>query len=228
MNENNSFKEKTMKTIPKDYQHLLEAVACLYTVDNGCVKVFLLKQETEPYKGYWVLPRVKVSIQESCEEAIKKEIENHFQFQQVILEEVSSYSEPNRVLGEPIVSICYSGSVHLLDLQKDTGKGQWFPIQELPKIGYDHSKMIQDSKKKLQEKLTDLSSLKELFPSDFTLPEIQGVFESVLDKKIDRRNFRKRFLSFGYLEETGDYEKKGTGRPAKLYRFKEQEEKKLF
>ena len=82
---------------------------------------------------------------------------------------------------------------------------------------------------KLKDKLLDSEVLKKIFPSDFTLPEIQKIYESILGRKFDRRNFRKKFISLGLIEDTNDYDMNGVGRPAKLYRFKEHVSvKKLF
>ena len=86
---------------------------------------------------------------------------------------------------------------------------------------YDHEAIINNSIKSLKQKLSNSTALKTMFPSDFTLPEIQKVYEKLFDLNIDRRNFRKRFIKFDMIEETGEYSDSLNGRPAKLYRFKE-------
>ena len=97
----------------------------------------------------------------------------------------------------------------------------WFSIDKLPKIGYDHSRVIEGTVSELKKKLNQSHTLQQIFPSDFTLPEIQKIYEQVLTKELDRRNFRKKFLKLDLIEETGYKAPSVTGRPAKLYKFKE-------
>lgn len=222
-----------MKKNTKDYLRLIESIGCLYTIDQGCIKVLLLKQEEEPYKGYWVLPTTYVSIHETCMEAITRELEEKFHFTDLELEEVSTCSTPNRMLDVPVMAVSYLGFMSDLEALKYTAEvsfeTKWFDIDELPKIGYDHQEILQNAMEKLKDKLLDSEVLKKIFPSDFTLPEIQKIYESILGRKFDRRNFRKKFISLGLIEDTNDYDMNGVGRPAKLYRFKEHVSvKKLF
>ena len=222
-----------MGTVAKEYYHLVEATACLYTTQHGHVKVLLVKNEEEPYKGYWVLPRKYVNDSQTCYQTIYETLVCQFHFNHVYLEETFSNSNPKRLPNESLISINYLGFVNDYELEKHTEElnmeAKWFDIQELPKIGYDYQDTLDMTKQRLKEKLLSSEILKQFFPSDFTLPEIQKVYDSILDKKFDRRNFRKKFISLGLIEDTNDYDIKGTGRPAKLYRFKENIEiKKLF
>ena len=94
-------------------------------------------------------------------------------------------------------------------------------INEIPKMAYDHKEIIEKSIDKLKTKLVNSNVLKSLFPSDFTLPELQKIYEQILGKQLDRRNFRKKFLSLDLIEDTNEKNIGCNGRPAKLYRFKE-------
>jgi 8-oxo-dGTP diphosphatase len=106
---------------------------------------------------------------------------------------------------------------------------QWFNIDDIPKMGYDHEIIVKDSIKLLSKKLLNSKVLKNLFPSDFTLPEIQKVYEQILGRELDRRNFRKKFINLGLVTDTGDKNIGGNGRPGKLYRFNEDlRERDLF
>ena len=96
-------------------------------------------------------------------------------------------------------------------------------------MGYDHEEVVKDSIKILRKKLVNSEVLKNLFPSDFTLPEIQRVYEQILGHSLDRRNFRKRFVNLGIVVDTGDKNVSSNGRPGKLYRFNEEfKERNLF
>ena len=88
-------------------------------------------------------------------------------------------------------------------------------------MAYDHKEILENAIEKLKTKLTNTNVLKNLFPSDFTLPELQNVYEKIMNIKLDRRNFRKKFINLGLIEDTGYKNEGGSGRPAKLYKFKE-------
>lgn len=214
-----------MGVTKKEYQYILEALTCIYTVENGSVMILLIRKETEPYKGYWVIPGQYVSIQNTVEEVVKENTLDLTGMTDVYFEEAYAYSNPGRDPEKSLVSINYLGLVnhYMKETQtlKENVTAEWFPIDAIPKMGYDHEKIIMDTTRKLRDKIVDSDVLKKLFPSDFTLPEIQKVYESILGKKFDRRNFRKKFILLGLIEDTNDYFVSGTGRPAKLYRFKE-------
>ena len=96
-------------------------------------------------------------------------------------------------------------------------------------MAYDHADILHENIEFLRKKIVSSNVLKSLFPSDFTLPELQHAYEQILNKKFDRRNFRKKFINLGLIEDTGDKNVGGNGRPAKLYSFKEViEERNLF
>ena len=97
-------------------------------------------------------------------------------------------------------------------------------INSIPKMGYDHDKIVEKLINYLKKRIIDSNILKILFPSDFTIPELQKVYEQLLDIQIDRRNFRKRILNSGYIVSTGDVNEGNMGRPAKLYRFNDNKE----
>ena len=86
---------------------------------------------------------------------------------------------------------------------------------------YDHAKIANDSVHDLRNILKNISIIKKLFPSDFTLPELQSAYEQINGEELDRRNFRKKIISLNVLEETGENNLGESGRPAKLYRFKD-------
>ena len=111
------------------------------------IEVLLLKQEEEPYKGYWVLPTTYVSIHETCMEAITRVLEEKSHFTDLELEEVSTCSTPDRMLDVPVMAVSYLGFMSDLEALKLTTEvsfeTKWFDIHELPKIGYDHQEILQ-------------------------------------------------------------------------------------
>ena len=150
------------------------------------------------------------------------------------LEQGHIFSNLDRDPDERIVGVSYLALIDskTLEIKKEDRPDlelQWFNIDDIPKMGYDHEIIVKDSIKLLSKKLLNSKVLKNLFPSDFTLPEIQKVYEQILGRELDRRNFRKKFINLGLVTDTGDKNIGGNGRPGKLYRFNEDlRERDLF
>lgn len=205
---------------------IIETLVSMFTVQKGRLKVLLVRKKTDPYKGYWILPGSSLKKDETIEDSIIEAIREKIGFLNIYLEQSYVYSDVkrdpnNRVVACSFISLVDSTTVSLKQEQNDYEK-EWFNIDELPKIAYDHEDIIKRSIGTLRKKLASINALRILFPSDFTLPEIQKVYEQILDKTLDRRNFRKKFIHLGLIEETGDKNEGGAGRPAKMYRFKDE------
>ena len=204
----------------------LETLISIFSVEKGDIKILLIKKQEDPYKGYWILPRGILTNEETLEENIEKTLYNETGLKDVIVEQCKMFSKidrnPNaRVIGASFIGLIDSKSI---EIKKDEIKDvemKWFLINELPKIGYDHEEIAINSIETLKKKLLTSEALKTLFPSDFTLPELQKIYEQILGKQLDRRNFRKKFLSLDLIEDTNEKNIGCNGRPAKLYRFKE-------
>ncbi len=213
---------------PIIYKNSLETLVSLFTIDNGEIKVLLRKKKTEPYKGYWILPGDALKEAETFESCVNKVIYDKTGINNLHIEQCNTYSPLERRLGEKLVAISYMGLVDITTIlikqeEKATEEFGWFNISCLPKIGYDHKKIIENAIERLRGKFINFEVLKILFPSDFTLTEIQKSFEQILNKKFDRRNFRKKFMQLDLITETGETTEGSSGRPAKLYQFKNED-----
>jgi len=211
----------------------VEVLNNIFMADKGSIKILLLKKETEPYKGYWFLPRDILRNDESIADCACRIFQNFVNVKDVLFEENAVFSDNDRIPDEKVIGISCIALIDNITFslkQEESGfEYNWFDISSLPKMVYDHSKIASKAIQNLQEILRKIKMVKRLFPSDFTLPELQKIYEQVLNKELDRRNFRKKLMNFGYIEDTGDVNEGGTGRPAKLYRFKEEiEETNLF
>lgn len=203
----------------------IETLSSIFTIENGNFKILLFKKENDPYKGYWTLPSSIVEKDQSIEDSITNLVIEKVGLSNLWLEQNYTYGSVDRSYDNRVVSINYIGLIDFitidLKMQNNNIEKEWFKITELPKLAYDHEKIIEKSINSLKTKIKNISILKILFPSDFTLPEIQKVYEDLLEIKMDRRNFRKKLIEQEIIEETGEFNDGGTGRPAKLYRFKE-------
>ena len=155
-------------------------------------------------------------------------------FSNLHFEQCYVFSDVNRIMGNRVIATTCVGlidskSVELKQEIPESIESEWFSISVIPKTAYDHEVIITKAIDYLRSRIVNSNILRILFPSDFTLPELQKVYEQILGQELDRRNFRKKFINLGLIEDTG-YKNVGyTGRPAKLYRFKEEiEERDLF
>lgn len=215
-----------MDVLNVENSNFLETLISIFSVEKGDLKILLVKKQEDPYKGYWVLPRGILTNSETLEENIEKTLYNETGLKDVKVEQCKMFSKidrnPNaRVIGASFIGLIDAKSIELKKEKRDDIEMEWFLIDELPKIGYDHEEITINSINTLKQKLLSSDVLKTLFPSDFTLPELQKIYEQILGKKLDRRNFRKKFLSLDLIEDTNEKNIGCNGRPAKLYKFKD-------
>lgn len=211
--------------LDKEYNNILETLVSIFTVNDGDVKVLLMRKKTEPYKGYWILPGDYVKNNETLEDNIVDTIYKKLGISSIYLEQANSYSSlernpEGRVIAFNFLALVDSVSIKLKRVEREDYETNWFSIDSIPKMGYDHEIILNKAIELLKNKLSDFNALKYLFPSDFTLPELQGAYEQLMKVKIDRRNFRKKILNSSLIEPTGDKNDGFMGRPAYLYRFK--------
>lgn len=203
----------------------VEVLDNIFMVDKGNIKILLLKKETEPYKGYWSLPRGILSNDQDVLECALDVSYKLTGIKSIVFEEDAVFSDIQRINDERVLGISCTGLTDPITVslkQEETIlEYNWFDIKSLPKMIYDHFDIASKAISNLKLILDNFILLKRLFPSDFTLPELQKVYEQILGVELDRRNFRKRIMTLDVLEATGDNNMGESGRPAKLYRFKE-------
>lgn len=217
----------------KKYNQIIETAVGIFTVEKGKIKILLVHKKNDPYKGYWILPTRKFLEDESLDSSVEEILNNNIGISNLYKEQCYTFSNIDSIEGK-ITIVSYIGLINniTLKLKQEINKDielEWFDIKSIPKLGYEHEIMIDKMISYLKSRIVNSNILKILFPSDFTLPELQKVYEQILETKLDRRNFRKKLINLDYIEDTGDMNEGYTGRPAKLYRFKEQiKEKNLF
>ena len=151
----------------------------------------------------------------------------------ISIEQSYTFSGINRYPEKRVLGISFIGLIDIVSAEikrkelKDI-ESDWFRVTDLPKMGYDHEEIINKAIENLRKRVSNIKEMKIFFPSDFTLPEIQNAYEQIIGKELDRRNFRKKFLALDLIEETNEYATGEHGRPAKLYRFKENIKDNLF
>ncbi len=210
--------------MPFTYEYPHPAVTVdivIFTVRNDALKVLLIKRAFEPFQGEWALPGGFVNLDESLEEAARRELEEETGVSGVYLEQLYTFGQPDRDPRERVITVAHYALIpsDKLELRAATdAEGvSWYGIDELPELAFDHAKILRMAMQRLAAKLEYSTIAFQLMPESFTLTELQHVYELIGQEPIDKRNFRKRVLALGVIEETGEEKREGPHRPAKLY-----------
>ncbi len=203
----------------------IHLISSIFTVDKGIVKVLLIRRNNEPYKDKWALVGGALYNNETVVDGMKREIKEKTGINDIELYYSNIYSRVDRSPIMRMVGLSYVGflDIEKVNLLKETDKtndSDWFPINNIPELAYDHNEILNDSILKLKELIYDSDILKSLFPNTLTLPELQSVYEIVLDKTIDRRNFRKKLINDGIIVDINNEKNYIGKKPAKLYKFR--------
>jgi len=216
-----------MNNFEKENINNMETLITIFTIDKGELKILLTRKKSEPYKGYWVLPGNVLSNTETLEDNITDTVIDKTGLMNVYIEQCHTFSNLNRDPDKRVIAVSFVGlvdskSIEIMAEERPGIENNWFNIDSIPKLAYDHESIIINANEYLRGKIVNSNILKILFPSDFTLPELQKVYEKILGKELDRRNFRKKFINLNLIEDTNEKNTGFNGRPAKLYRFKDE------
>ena len=196
----------------------------IFTLRDNDLQVLLVKRKHPPFEGMWAIPGGFVGIDESLEEAALRELEEETGVRDVYLEQLYTFGDPDRDPRGRVITVAYFAVVPADAIRPragdDASEARWWSIYDLPPLAFDHADILAYALQRLRYKLEYTAVGFELLPETFTLSELQAAYEVVLGEKLDKRNFRRKILSAGVIEETGEY-RTGEGRPAKLYRFRD-------
>lgn len=212
----------------------IHVITSLFTVENGIVKVLLIKRRNNPYNGYWVLTGGALYNNESLEDGAYRELKEKTGITDIQIEQFKAFGKIDRSLVMRMVAIGFIGvidskRVSVLKSTRNTVDADWIPIDKVPILGYDHNEILDAAIMEFRKLIVKSNILKSLFPDGVTMPELQKTYEAILDKKFDRRNFRKKILSLNLLEDTNKMGKFEGNKPAKIYKFKDKiEDKEIF
>jgi len=201
--------------------------ALVFTIQGDQLQVALIQRGIEPFKGCWALPGGFVRPGEALEEAVKRELQEEVGADGVYLEQLYTFGDPERDPRGRVISVAYFALVaadNLRDLKASTDAvdARWFPLHDLPTLAFDHRRILDLAVNRLRAKLEYSTIAYALLPHAFSLTQLQKVYEIILDRPLDKRNFRKKILSMDILEQT-DRRSGGAHRPASLYIFKNRE-----
>lgn len=192
-----------------------------YDVKDG-LSLLLIERKAEPFKGRWAFPGGFMHIDEDTESCARRELQEETALTAAVLEQLGCYSDVNRDPRERVVTIAYYGIIKKSNVVggDDAKDARWFALNEIPTLAFDHDRILRDAVHKLKEKIHFEPIGFELLPDVFTMPQLQELYESILNVKFDRRNFANKILKLGLLEEYGERPKnKGSRIPIKYTFF---------
>jgi 8-oxo-dGTP diphosphatase len=206
----------------QDIKVSVDAVVFGYDQENG-ISVLLIKRKNEPFQKMWALPGGLVLNDESLDEAVNRELKEEAGIDVNYLEQLYTFGSPDRDPRNRAISISYFGLVRPQDFQlvahTDAEDVAWFNIKKLPRLAFDHKKIIDAAIKRLRGKITYEPVGFELLEREFPFSDLEKLYQTLLDQDIDRRNFKKKIISLGILEELDETIQRKSGRPARLFKF---------
>jgi 8-oxo-dGTP diphosphatase len=195
----------------------------IFTLREGDLQVLLVKRKNPPFQGQWAIPGGYVEQNESLEDAATRELFEETHVQGMHIEQLYTFGDPGRDPRGRVVTVAYFALVPApvaVQAGDDAAEAQWMSVYRLPAIAFDHNQIVNYALKRLRYKVEYSAVAFHMLPPEFTLSDLQQTYEIVLAEMLDKRNFRRRILQAEVLEETGHH-RTHEGRPAKLYRFRE-------
>lgn len=207
-----------------DYPHpAVTTDIVIFTLEENELKVLLIERSNDPYKGRWALPGGFVDIDEDLESAALRELREETGVTGIYLEQLYTFGKPNRDPRERVISVAYYALVPIDKLHikpdSDASKAEWHACSSLPDLAFDHPQIVSLARDRLAAKMDYSTIALHFMPDKFTLSELQRVYETIKGTPLDKRNFRKRVLTFNGINDTGEKRRDGKHRPARLYTF---------
>lgn len=197
--------------------------AVVFGLDEEDLKVLLIRRGIEPYLDKWALPGGFVRVEESLEDAVRRELQEETGVAEVFLEQLYTFGAVSRDPRERVVTVAYYGLVKLSDhgikAATDACDAAWFAVSEARSLAFDHDRIVATALERLKGKLRYQPIGFELLPPQFTLSQLQRLYETVLEKSLDKRNFRKKIMGMDFLVALDEVQKDVAHRAARLYRF---------
>ncbi len=221
--------------MPYSYEYPRSAltVDCVvFGLDEEDLKVMLIQRDLPPFEGQWALPGGFVRTDETLDEAARRELEEETGIRTSYLEQLYSFSELHRDPRERVVTVAYYALVQLSDYRTraatDARNAAWFAVDDMATLAFDHLRILDMALQRLRGKVRYQPIGFDLLPDKFTLRQLQHLYETILDRPLDKRNFRKKIQMMGLLIQLDEVEKDVAHRAARLYRFDKKKYQRLI
>ncbi len=221
------------KIIPK-YDSVFSIDCVIFGFQGNELKILLIERNEEPYKGWPALPGYFVKNDESIDDAAERILHELTGLRDLHMDQFHTFGDVDRHPQGRVITVAYYALIRI-DAQQElkptsnyVRSAYWHPVNELGKLPFDHGKVFETGFQKLRRRLNYQPIAFELLPEKFTLTQLQTLYEVILNKKLDKRNFRKKMLGYGFLKELDEKQKGVSYRAATLYRFDRRKYNKIF
>ena len=209
----------------RDEQQVKLAVDCIiFGFNDNRLELLLIHRGFEPEMGTWSLIGGFIGNDEDLDEAADRVLYGLSGLKNIYMEQVRTFGESNRDTSGRVVSTTYSAMI--LKSEYDEAlvskyKAKWFPIDNLPELVFDHRDMVDSAIRRLRRRVRNYPIAFNLLPAKFTLPQLQALYEGILDEPIDKRNFRRKVMQMNYLVKLNEKDMSESRKGAFFYQFDE-------
>lgn len=215
-------RDKDASALVDSYPTVPLTVDCvIFGFDENSLKVLLIKSDLAQFHDKLTLLGDNVHAHEDLDTAANRVLKERTGMNNVFLEQVHTFSKPDRHPGGKVVTTVYASLLNIKhhELLLHDNELKWHVVNQITEMAFDHKQILEVCTKWLQKKVQEQPLAFNLLPDKFSLRQLQNVYEAILDVKLDRRNFRKKFASMGFLNDANEMETHVTHRPGKLYTF---------
>lgn len=236
MSTNQDSDRKPQPSAPGSYTYeyprpMVTVDLVIFTIREKKLQVLLIRRGGKPFKGRWALPGGFVQENESLETAALRELVEESGVKDVYIEQLYTFGDPKRDPRGRVITVAYYALIaadqQSLKADTDARDARWHAMDALPSLAFDHAKILEYALERLRNKLEYSTVGFQLLGEKFTLTELQEVYQTILARPLDKRNFRRKMSLLDILEETDERKMDGVHRPARLYRFKARKFEKL-
>ena len=217
-------------TYTYDYPRPAVTTDCvIFGYDGKELKVLLIERGIEPFKGCWAFPGGFLNMDEDALAGARRELKEETGLENAFIEQFHTFSEPGRDPRGRVITVAHYALVKIQEVEggDDAAQARWFPIGEVPPLAFDHDRILRMAMSRLKERIHFEPVGFELLPDVFTMPQLQNLYESILEVHFDRRNFASKMLKLGILEDTGDRPAGASSRIPVSYRFNKEKYNEL-
>ena len=217
-------------TYTYDYPRPAVTTDCvIFGYDGKELKVLLIERGIEPFKGCWAFPGGFLNMDEDALAGARRELKEETGLENAFIEQFHTFSEPGRDPRGRVITIAHYTLVKIQEVEggDDAAQARWFPIGEVPPLAFDHDRILRMAMSRLKERIHFEPVGFELLPDVFTMPQLQNLYEAILEVHFDRRNFASKMLKLGILEDTGDRPAGASSRIPVSYRFNKEKYNEL-
>ena len=202
--------------------HEITVDTVILTIKNNALQALLIRRDREPFKDKWAIPGGYVRMSENLEQAAVRVLKEKTDVDNVYLEQLYTFGDPLRHPDSRVITCVYFALVRYEDVKVvESEDVAWYPIDDLPPLAFDHKEIIDYTRARVRLSLKTCPVAYQLLNEKFTLTEMQKVYELIMGKKLDKRNFRKKVLGTEGLITLDEFTKASSKRPARLYQYKQ-------